>query len=155
METSEPLSPRNDITACAFLPVSYLLAGTTNVLGSEAFILWLPGLQRVLDSTHAVVAAPILKTGVVLTTKLALNQLSLSPLSLSFSLSLSLSLSPAEQLADIAPPFAIGFGSYVDKIAYPFASTLQDGRDYLQYHFVPRGYVICCVCIIVYIHVIV
>ena len=38
----------------------------------------------------------------------------------------------AEELQNISSQFALGFGSFVDKIAYPYASTLQNGMDYLE-----------------------
>ena len=37
-----------------------------------------------------------------------------------------------EELGRISSQFALGFGSYVDKIAYPYASTLQNGLDYIE-----------------------
>ena len=46
-----------------------------------------------------------------------------------------------EGLGNISSQFAIGFGSYVDKIAYPFASTLQNGSDYMTFHLARMGYI--------------
>ncbi|CAI8050319.1 Integrin beta-6, partial [Geodia barretti] len=46
----------------------------------------------------------------------------------------SLSNSITDELESISSQFTIGFGSFVDKIAYPFASTLQNGSDYLTRH---------------------
>ena len=43
-------------------------------------------------------------------------------------------LSLANELQDISSQFALGFGSFVDKIAYPFSSTLQNGNDYRENH---------------------
>ena len=39
-----------------------------------------------------------------------------------------------EELERISSQFTLGFGSYVDKIARPYASTLQNGLDYLEFH---------------------
>ena len=39
---------------------------------------------------------------------------------------------PAEELQNISTKFAVGFGSFVDKVAYPYASTLQNGSDYMK-----------------------
>ena len=45
-----------------------------------------------------------------------------------------------EGLGNISSQFAIGFGSFVDKIAYPFASTLQNGSDYMTFHLTRNRY---------------
>ena len=45
-----------------------------------------------------------------------------------------------EGLGNISSQLAIGFGSYVDKIAYPFASTLQNGSDYMTFHLARMRY---------------
>ena len=39
-----------------------------------------------------------------------------------------------EELENISSQFTLGFGSFVDKVAYPYASTLQNGSDYLEFH---------------------
>ena len=39
-----------------------------------------------------------------------------------------------EELENISSQFTIGFGSFVDKVAYPYSSTLQNGSDYLEFH---------------------
>jgi hypothetical protein len=44
----------------------------------------------------------------------------------------NLSTSITEELQNISSEFALGFGSFVDKIAYPYASTLQNGSDYQE-----------------------
>ena len=50
-----------------------------------------------------------------------------------------------EGLGNISSQFAIGFGSFVDKIAYPFASTLQNGSDYITFHLSRKRYIQCTV----------
>ncbi|CAI8030406.1 Integrin beta-2 [Geodia barretti] len=45
-----------------------------------------------------------------------------------------LSNSITDELQRLSSQFTLGFGSFVDKIAYPFASTLQNGSDYLTRH---------------------
>ena len=51
-----------------------------------------------------------------------------------------MSFLPAEKLQNISTKFAVGFGSFVDKVAYPYASTLQNGNDYMENHL-SEGYV--------------
>jgi protocadherin alpha len=46
----------------------------------------------------------------------------------------NLSNSIIEQLENISSQFHLGFSSFVDKIAYPFASILQNESDYLENH---------------------
>ena len=47
-----------------------------------------------------------------------------------------LSSPSATELRNISSQFTLGFGSFVDKIAYPFASTLQNGLDYRERNLV-------------------
>ena len=47
-----------------------------------------------------------------------------------------------EELGSISSQFTIGFGSFVDKVAYPYASTLQNGSDYLEFHLGNMRFVI-------------
>ncbi|CAI8030409.1 Integrin beta-1 [Geodia barretti] len=52
-----------------------------------------------------------------------------------------LSNSITDELQRLSSQFTLGFGSFVDKIAYPFASTLQNGSDYLTRHLGNMVYV--------------
>ena len=56
-----------------------------------------------------------------------------------------------EGLRNISSQFAIGFGSFVDKIAYPFASTHQNGSGYMTFHLARMRYNVQYV-YIMYIH---
>ena len=56
------------------------------------------------------------------------------------SLSLSLFLFLAEAVENISSQFNIGFGSFVDKVAYPYASTIRTQDAYLT-NDLTHGYV--------------